>query len=466
MDVLTRIDELRNEIVQSTQELVQIKSVKEEAKPGKPYGQGIHESLEYTLNLAEKMGFETSNVDGWAGHAEMGEGEDIVGILVHLDVVPEGSNWTYPPYGAEIHDNKMYGRGTIDDKGPTIAALYAMKAVQDSGIELNKRVRLILGTDEEIGGPGLGYYLEREEVPAIGFSPDAEFPAIHAEKGIMIFNLEKEFSQKCSCCCDGIQIQSIKGGNAPNMVPDYCEAVLVGSDLAKVRAAFDTYVEREDVQLEWVKEDGKVMIKSHGISAHGSLPEMGKNAVSQLMVFLASLDLEACDLCDFIKFYAEKIGMEFYGESFGCGLEDEVSGKLIFNVGIMELTEERVSMTVNVRYPVTSTYQEVLNGLQKELAGTGIEFKDGGQLDPLYIPKDDELVAKLMAVYHELTGDDSDPIAIGGGTYAREIPKAVAFGPLFPGQPELAHQKDEYISLDDLILNAKIYAQAIIALAG
>lgn len=466
MDLMARVDAMREEIIQSTQEIVRIKSVEDTPKPGMPFGEGINASLEYALNLSKKLGFTTRNLEGYAGHAEMGEGDEIVGILVHLDVVPEGSNWTYPPYAAEIHDGKIFGRGAIDDKGPAIAALYAMKAVKDSGVPLTKRVRVIFGTDEESGWQDMDYYMAHEENPTIGFAPDAEYPAIHAEKGILMFSLQQQFAAGCSCCCDGVKIQSVKGGNAPNMVPDYCEAVLRGKDLAQVRAALDAYVQAHQVRLEWEEQDGQAMIKSFGISSHGSLPQYGVNAISQLMVFLASLDLQSCDLCDFLAFYKQAIGMEYYGESIGCGFRDEVSGNLIFNVGMIDLTETGVNVVVNVRYPVTNTSDAVYAGIRGVLEGTKVQLVERSDSKPLYVPVDDELVSKLMAIYQEMTGDQRPPIAIGGGTYARAIPKAVAFGPLFPGQPELAHQKDEFIGVDDLILNTKIYAKAIVALAG
>lgn len=466
MDLTARIDAMREEIIRSTQEIVQIRSVKDTPQPGKPFGEGIHAALEYALNLSQNLGFTTKNVEGYAGHAEIGEGDELVGILVHLDVVPEGSHWTYPPYAAEIHDGKIFGRGAIDDKGPAIAALYAMKAVKESGVPLHKRVRVIFGTDEESGWEDMDYYMAHEENPTIGFAPDAEYPAIHAEKGILMFNLEQSFTRSCSCCCDGVQIQSVKGGNAPNMVPDYCEAVLSGDDLSPLRAALDAYVQAHPVRLEWEEGEGQAVIKSFGVSSHGSLPQYGVNAISQLMVFLATLNLKACDLCDFLAFYQKKIGMEYYGASMGCGFHDDVSGNLIFNVGMIDLTANGVKVVVNVRYPVTLTSEAVYAGIRSVLEGTKVHLVERSDSKPLYVPVDDELVSKLMAVYQEMTGDNRPPISIGGGTYARAIPKAVAFGPLFPGQPELAHQKDEFIGVEDLILNAKIYAKAIIALAG
>lgn len=457
-----RIDQLKDDIVKSTQKLVQIKSVEAEVKEGMPFGEGVKEALETALKLADILGLKNKNIDNYAGHVEIGRGEEILGILCHLDVVPEGRDWTYPPYSAEIVDNKIYGRGAIDNKGPAVAALYALKAVQDSGIELRKRVRLIFGTDEESGWEGLKYYLEHEETPDFAFSPDAEFPVIHGEKGILTFKLKARFNNQG----DGkFIINSIQGGNAPNMVPDYCEAHLRTDYPEELSEKLSKFSEKTGYKLELDEEGEEIIIKSHGISAHGSLPEDGQNAISQLLVFIKTLDLAEDDIGRFIDFYNEKIGMKYHGESIGCELRDELSGPLTFNVGMIRLDNKGAEITVNIRYPVTISKEEVFTGIRAELEGTGVELEEGEHMEPLYVPKDDPLVTKLMKVYQEFTGDRREPITIGGGTYARAIERAVAFGPLFPGQVELAHQRDEYISIDDLILNAKIYANAIIELA-
>ncbi|WP_432661814.1 dipeptidase PepV [Wukongibacter baidiensis] len=461
MNLEQRIDAMQDEIIKSTQEIISKKSVKGSPESDMPFGRDIHECFTYTLGLCEEFGFKTKNVDNYAGHAEFGDGEEVVGVLVHLDVVPEGDNWTYPPYGGEIHDGKVYGRGTIDDKGPAVAALYAMKAIKDSGVKLNKKIRIIFGLDEESGWESLAYYLDREESPGVAFTPDADFPAIHGEKGILIFDLTKPFTNKASG--EGIKILNIKGGNRPNMVPDYCEAHLVSDD--SLGSKLEAYVKENDVKLEILEEDEKITIKSYGVSAHGSLPKHGHNAVSQLILFLSTLDLAAGDVSDFVKLYSEKIGMEYYGESIGCGFKDEPSGNLIFNVGVIDLTENQVKVTVNVRYPVTFNDKAVYEGMEKELTDTGVNIVPIEHVAPIYLPKDHELIKKLMKVYSEFTGDNSEPIVIGGGTYARSMENAVAFGPLFPGQPELAHQKDEYISIEDLIKITKIYANALYELA-
>lgn len=456
-----RIDEMRDEIIRSTQEIISKKSVKSSPDGDMPFGKDIHECFTYAMDLCEGFGFKTKNVDNYAGHAEFGDGEETVGVLVHLDVVPEGDNWTYPPYGGEIHDDKIYGRGTIDDKGPAIAVLYAMKAVKDSGVKLSKKIRIIFGLDEESEWESLKYYLDREKAPNVAFTPDADFPAIHGEKGLLIFDLAKTFTSKASD--GGVKILSIKGGNRPNMVPDYCEASLISSN--SLKSKLEAYVKENDVRLEILEEDAKTTIKSYGVSAHGSLPEHGQNAVSQLILFLNTLDLAAGEVSEFIGLYGKKIGMEYYGESIGCGFKDEPSGNLVFNVGVIDLTEDKVNVTINIRYPVTFTEKTVYNGMEKELADTGINIVPDVHIAPIYLPKDHELIQKLMKVYREFTGDNRDPIVIGGGTYARSMENAVAFGPLFPGQPELAHQKDEYIAIEDLINITKIYANALYELA-
>lgn len=452
----SRIDKMKEKIVETAQEIVSIKSIEDSPAEGRPFGEGVGIALETFLATAEQMGLKTKNLDGYAGHVEIGEGGKIIALLCHLDVVPEGKGWTYPPYGAEIHNNRLYGRGSIDDKGPAVAALYALKAINEEGIPLNNRIRLILGTDEESGWEGLNYYLQHEENPDIGFSPDAEYPVIHGEKGITIFKLKKEFKAS-----EEINI-TITGGNAPNMVPDYCEAnIKIGEN--KI-VELNELIANKGYKIELEYNGEELLIKSHGISAHGSLPADGFNAISQLMVFLNETKLVTGGIEDFIKFYNEKIGMEYNGQSIGCGLEDDLSGKLIFNVGMIKLDSNQVDITVNIRYPITIKNDRVIAGIKKALEGSGVSYIETEHKEPIYVPKEDPLVSRLMSVYRDFTGDDSEPITIGGGTYARAIERAVAFGPLFPGQKELAHQKDEYIGVEDLILNTKIYAAAIVEL--
>lgn len=453
------VEQLKDQIIQSTQEIIRIPSIKKEPLPGKPFGEEVHQSLEYMLALGRSMGFRTKNLDGYIGYVEFGEGKELIGILAHLDVVPEGTGWTYPPYGGEIHDDKIYGRGTIDDKGPAVAALYAMKAVKDSGAKLNKRIRLILGLDEESGWSCMEYYLKHEEVPSCAFTPDANYPVIHAEKGVVNYILSKQFDAGHM----PFHIIAIKGGNRPNMVPDYCEVVIEAEShrIAEIRNMLNTTANTHHFPIDLEMKGNRITLKSYGKSAHGSTPEKGVNAISQAMIVLGDCLKNNHASHEFIDFYTHCIGLETNGSSIGCALHDDVSGMLTLNVGLIDMSENAVKLTVNIRYPVTYKEQDIYTRIHHAVKKYHITLEKGGYHEPLHIPKDHPLVQKLMKVYNEVTGDNREPIAIGGGTYARSMNNAVAFGAIFPGEPELAHEKDEYISIESLMKNTKIFARAI-----
>ncbi len=464
MDFNSLIDSYKEKIINSTQEIVRIKSVEETPVPKMPFGEGPYKALECALELSNKLGFKTKNLEGYAGYAEFGEGEETVGVLVHLDVVPEGEGWTYPPYGGEIHDEKIFGRGTVDDKGPAIATLYAMKALKESGVPLNRKVRIIFGTNEETGWGCMDYYFKHEKPPTMAFTPDADFPVIHGEKGIIVFDLVQPLNSN-ECC--GIKLLDLKGGNAPNMVPDHAEAILETNDSKGLLNKVEDFMKEKGLPISLETIDNTIKIIAKGISAHGSTPEKGENAVSYLMEVLGYIFEGKCDLCDFFNIYNERIGFKHYGEGMGCGFEDDVSGKLNFNPGIIKLEEDKIVLTINVRYPIKSSSKEVYDGIRKNLEQTKVELVEGkGDTKPLYVSKDNFLVQKLMEVYRKQTGDvNSEPITIGGGTYARAMENAVAFGPMFPGQPDVVHQKDEYISIEHLMKITKIFAQALYELA-
>lgn len=456
-----KILSMKDEMVTSMQEILKFPSVEGPKDGHMPFGKAVHDCLIYTLNLAESLGFRTKNVDNYAGHAEIGQGDEIVGILVHLDVVPAGEGWDFDPYGGHIDDGKIYGRGTLDDKGPAIASLYAMKALLDSGVELNKRVRLIFGLNEETGWQGIKYYLEHEATPNLAFTPDSDFPACHGEKGIMIFTAEKAFKERL--VDGGIQVLSIKGGNAANMVPDWAEAKI--KETYNIDSFVSAYMEDRGGELTVERKDGITTIHSKGVSAHGSTPEKGLNAISVLLDFINVLDIELGDLAGFIRYYEMIIGREYNGERAGCAFEDEDSGKLTYNVGKIDLTPEGVKLVINVRYPITTPFEDVENGIKESFEPVQLEYKLLDHMKPIYFPKDHPLIETLMKVYREHTGDMSDPSTTGGGTYARAMDNAVAFGGVFPGDPELAHQKNEFITIDNLIKTSQIYASAIHELA-
>ena len=480
MDYLKLIDEYRAEMVESISELVSIKSVVEEPCDDKeqghlPFGRGVQEALNYMLKKAEKDGFEIENVDNYGAHIEYGgytlneEGEiitvsdEIMGIIGHLDVVPEGSGWSYEPYGGVVADGKIYGRGTADDKGPVMAAYYALKALKDSGFVPAKKVRIILGLDEETNWDGMKYYLSKVKAPDFGFTPDAEFPAIHGEKGILVFRIAKKLGKPSDS--KGLALKSIKGGAAANMVPDSARA-LVSCDnrdyYEKIKEQAAKYREEKGYKVNTKGVGKSLEITTTGKSAHGSTPELGVNAISILIDFLSQFTFVQDDMNDFIKFYNNHIGFETDGTSMGCGFSDEPSGKLVFNLGMCDITQEAAELTINIRYPVTMTGDHVYEAMMPLINEYDFGIIKGKEQLPIYIPAEDPFIECLMDIYKQHTGDEEcKPLVIGGGTYARATPGIVAFGPIFPGEPELAHQKDEYVDIDNLIKATKIFADAI-----
>jgi succinyl-diaminopimelate desuccinylase len=467
------VEQDRDGMINATQELVKINSVRDHPQSGAPFGVGPAKALDKALQIASDLGFSTNNLDGYIGYAEYGQGDEYVAVLAHMDVVPEGEGWKYPPYAAEIHDGRIYGRGAIDDKGPAVSALYALKAVRDANLPLSKRVRVIFGCSEETSGPDIEHYLEQEEAPVSGFTPDANFPAIYAEKGLLSFDMSKDLSDDLSTQePEDIRIMSIQSGTAYNIVPDRAVAEIQADDPDQVMAACRIFANETGYNLtaEIAAENdngmGAISLTSLGKSAHGSIPYKGKNAAMQLIAFLATLDLGGSDMAEAIKFLNASIGMETDGKSFRLAMEDEPSGNLTFCVGMIDATPRRLVLGLNIRYPVTYTFQDVMGRFNQTVEGTDFVAENWQQnQNPLYYPKDSPLILTLTRVYAEQTGRNDSAIAIGGGTYAKEMPNIVASGPMIPDQEEVEHQADEYIAIDHLVNITKIYAQDIYELA-
>jgi succinyl-diaminopimelate desuccinylase len=454
------IEQHRSQIIENTQGVLRINSVGGPASsPEQPFGPGCAEALEYVLNLGREMGFAVKNVDGYAGHIEFGEGDEYIAVLGHLDVVPVGTGWTYPPFGAEIHNGKLYARGAIDDKGPTMAALHALQAVKESGVQLSKKVRVILGLDEESNWGCMDYYFAKEPKPVGGFTPDADFPLIYAEKGLLCYDVKKGRSAADTAT---VLVREVTGGNRINMVPDHCAVVLdVQGDLDPVLAKIQELAESYNVQYESEVGDDTIKLHIAGVSAHAAVPHHGVNAIVQAARILAELDTAESDLW---KFVAE---VDTEGERLGIQMVCGETGPLTNNLGLVHVDEKGVKLSFNARFPVDQTSEGLIAIMREKFAPEGytVELNEHANMEPLFVPKDSEIVTKLLKVYEEETGEKAEPITIGGGTYARAIPNAVAFGPLFPGQEELAHQRDENWAVEDLIRCTNIYAKAIYELA-
>ncbi|MFT9600041.1 dipeptidase PepV [Mesobacillus sp.] len=461
------VEKRQSDLIKDAQELLKIKSVldEENSSPEAPLGEGVKEALDFMLQLGEKDGFTPKNVGNLAGHLEFGQGDEIVGVLCHVDVVPEGDGWTSDPYGAEIRDGKIYARGAIDDKGPTMAAYYAMKIVKELGLPLNKRVRMIIGTDEESDWRCVDHYFEHEEMPAMGFAPDADFPIIYAEKGIADYDLVSNTAVIAKEDFDA-EVIEFSSGRRYNMVPDFAKvSLVVQQGQTDIVQRFEEFKKNNELDGKAVVESGKLILELEGVSAHGMEPDNGKNAGLYMASFLSEINLDG-NSEKFFQFVAKYLGKDSRGRELGVAYTDDITGDLTINVGKLAYSRENGGRAgLNMRYPVTTNLEKTKEILIGVIEAEGFSIENFSNSNPHHVDENDFLVQTLKKVYEEQVGEKAELISIGGGTYARSLKSGVAFGPLFPGRPDIAHQKDEYMIIEDLLRATAIYAQAIYELA-
>lgn len=462
---MNEVEKRKEALIKDTQALLHIKSLldEENALPDAPLGKGVKEALEFMLTLGEKDGFIAKNVGNLAGHLEFGEGEELLGILCHVDVVPEGDGWTSDPFAAEIREGKIYARGALDDKGPTMAAYYAMKILKELGFPLKKRVRMIIGTDEESNWRCVDHYFQQEEMPTLGFAPDADFPIIHAEKGISDFDLVQNGKQSDLGAVH--EVKSFTSGQRYNMVPDFAKAV-ISAPQSEIGQEFMHFMNQYGLESQYHIENGELTLEVKGVSAHGMEPRNGKNAGLFLAEFMAKQTLDA-GAAHYFQFVTRFFADDSRGVNLGVAFSDEISGDLTINVGKLSYTKEGGGrLGLNLRYPVTNKMEETKEKIEELIKEKGFSLENFSDSKPHYVDENEFLIQTLKRVYEEQTGEKAELLAIGGGTYARSLKTGVAFGPLFPGRPDIAHQKDEYIHIEDLLKATAIYAQAIYELAG
>ncbi len=459
---LEEVEKRKAALVKDTQGVLRIKSILDESTAGNyaPFGKGIQHALEYILNMATKDGFTVKNVEGYAGHIEFGKGEELIGILGHVDVVPEGAGWETDPFGAEIIDGKIFARGSVDDKGPMMAAYYGLKIIQELGLELNKRVRIILGTDEESRWRCVGRYFETEEMPTSGFSPDADFPIINAEKGLRDTHLT--FTGAASEGSD-FRVVSFTAGERLNMVPDRAVAIVevVAGHVAEIKEAFTTYCESASLPHEVQVSGNQLTLIVHGVSAHGSMPYLGVNAGVKLASFIAGYSQHP-----YFSFIKKYVVDNEEGEQFGIDYRDEITDELTINYGIFSFSADTPCIIgMNMRYPVTFDFAANMEKLAKFMSEHHFSVTEIKHMKPHHVDADSEIVKTLQKVYGDQVGEEATLHSIGGATYARALTQGVAFGPAFPGREDRVHQKNEYLSIDDLVKITAIYAQSIYELA-
>lgn len=441
VNLIPELRKIENIFHQTLKNLIEIPSVNNENEQDYPFGKNIDLALKKTLDICEQLGFRTYyDPEGYYGYADIGEGSEMVGVLGHLDVVPAGKldEWLTPPFQATIKDGKMYGRGTQDDKGPTLAALFATKALMNLGINFHKRIRFIFGTDEETLWRCMNRYCELEEIPSMGFAPDSAFPLVYAEKGLLQLHLEGKNETSLI----------LQAGNAFNAVPD--TAPYAGLKQQELRAALQ--------ELEFSFDTSEDEIVVLGKAVHAQVAEEGINAINRLLIGLKRVGYTSKT----IEFVNELIKEDPFGLEIFGDCEDEASGKLKFNIGKIELNEEVERLSIDIRIPVTADKQEIVKQLSKAAKTYGLAYNEFDYLKSIYLPKDSFLVNTLMNVYQEVTKDlVSEPISSGGATYARAMENFVAFGAIFPYQTKTEHQPNEHIELEEIFKAMLIYAKAI-----
>lgn len=412
-------ESIREEFLKDLKEVIAINSINGNngaVTKEAPLGEGVYKALEAFLEIGRRFGFKAVNLDGYAGYIECGEGEKTVGIIAHVDTVDVGDGWSCPPLECTVRKDGIYGRGVADDKGPALLALYAMRDAVEKGLLKDKKVRLILGGDEESGKwECIDRYQATEKDPDISFSPDAEYPVVFGEKGL----LKVKISGKETAMPEDFIFE---GGNVINIVPDKAKAFLNGKEL------FET-----------------------GKAAHGSLPELGENAIVKLGEKIASEYPESA--------FAKLISLTTK-PALGIDIKDE-HGALSLNPSILRADKDSCSLSYDIRYPITADGQTVIDAITKAVEEKGLTAEFMSHDEPLYIPLDSHLIKTLSAVYTEETGDKKGAVSIGGGTYAKAFPNCAAFGVILPGDPETAHQADECWSFESIEINCRIIAKAI-----
>lgn len=436
-------NQVKDEFLISLKTLISYPSVLNEGENGTPFGQAIQDVLEKTLEICRDIGFTTYlDPKGYYGYAEIGQGAELLAILCHLDVVPSGdeADWQTPPFEATIKDGWVFGRGVQDDKGPSLAALYAVKSLLDQGIQFKKRVRFIFSTDEETLWRCMARYNTIEEQASMGFAPDSSFPLTYAEKGLLQVKLHGPGSDQLE----------LEVGGAFNVVPD--KANYQGPLYEQVCNGL------KEAGYDYQSTEQTVTVL--GVPKHAKDASQGINAVIRLATILAPLQEHPA-----LSFLATQAGQDGTGRQIFGDIADEPSGHLSFNVAGLMINHERSEIRIDIRTPVLADKEELVELLTRCAQNYQLRYEEFDYLAPLYVAKDSKLVSTLMQIYQEKTGDNSPAISSGGATFARTMPNCVAFGALFPGAKQTEHQANECAVLEDLYRAMDIYAEAVYRLA-
>ncbi|MBR1863759.1 MAG: Sapep family Mn(2+)-dependent dipeptidase [Ruminococcus sp.] len=410
------------EILSDLNEIISIESIADEDSDIRPFGPGSAKALAWGESFLKKLGFKTENFDNYAVRGDYCDGEPVLGILSHLDTVPVSSGWTYPPFELTVKDGVLYGRGAIDDKGPSVAVLWAAKAIMELGIPV-KNFRIIFGGDEENGCKDMEHYEKCEKFPPNVFTPDGSFPVLNCEKGMVHLTF--------SAPCEPEDVKAVRAGMALNAIPDKC------------------LVTFKDGEKEYT-----------GTSAHGSRPENGDNAVTK---FLADYQGSCGLLKELGRLFPHG---EYDAKTCGLGFEDSISGRMTCALTVLDLKDGRLSGGIDIRFPIDRTYEEISGIICGVLEKAGFSIDTCEGMEPHYVDENSDFVQTLLRVYEDVKGEKGSCIAEGGITYVHNTPGAVAFGAEFPWENNNMHGDDEHITMETFKYNLNMYANAIAALCA
>ncbi|AVQ33293.1 dipeptidase PepV [Staphylococcus muscae] len=458
-----KVKEYEDQMIEDLTGLLAIPSVRndDEATADAPVGPGPKAALEYMYQLAERDGFDTFDTDHLAGRIEVGKGEDLFGILGHVDVVPAGDGWDSDPFTPVVTDDRVIARGTLDDKGPTIAAYYAVKILNDMKVDWKKRIHIIIGTDEESDWKCTDRYFETEEMPSIGIAPDAEFPLIHGEKGITTFDI-KQTTLAQDDDEPEIELHLFNAGERYNMVPDEAKAdLLVKENMTHTIQQFEAFLSEHHLTGNHEVENGILKLTVYGKAVHGMDPSIGVNAGLYLLHFLNTLHLDQT-AHNWTAFSERYLYDSHFGEKIGMKYHTDQMGDLTTNIGILTYDKAQGgSFGINLRYPEGFDFETAIRQFEQDIKTLGFELEIGKVQVPHFVDPSDPFIQKLLTAYRNQTGDMSPSYTIGGGTYARNLDKGVAFGAMFDDSEDLMHQKNEYITKKQLFNATSIYLEAI-----
>lgn len=463
MDFDGKVLSLSQDLIRQVQASVRIRSVCSDPLPGRPYGKEVGLAFDHAMNLAESMGFRTVDLDGYVGYAEYGSGPEVVAAMGHLDVVPEGDGWDFDPFCGDIRDDHILGRGTQDDKGPTMSTLFALKALAELELPIRSRIRIIFGLDEEGGRMrDVETYLKREGAPVMAFTPDGEYPLVHAEKGALKFRAAKSFSGESST-----RILKIIGGESLGSVPAHAETHIAGSgeEISRFRAGLESFASAQGWKISLDAERDRLVLKVSGKAAHATLPELGINAIGRLCICLAQLDLPG-EEGRFLRFLSETIGAESDGKSLGLAVKHPELGKLTLNLATIEGDGQEITFQVGIYVPAkTLPVEEVLERIKSRFESAGIGMDIMSNVEPIYVSPEQPVVQRLQSAYRAATGEEPRLLGMCGSTYSKRMPNMIPFGATFPGEPDFAHAAGEKVAIFRLIRSTQIMAHGLWELA-